>query len=215
MKTKLENKIKNQLDGRRIQPSEAAWDKLNQMLGEEKIIPVKKKKFRLYIPVAASVALIAGLFLIFNNHSKTEIQTESPSEIPSIVSVPKNESVKPGMTEFTNQTDQPVIAIETATPSVVKTENTFQLNNSKETPNREVHPTVVSVEKEEIPVEEISETEMAIAFEKDTVNTKKVIKNLVDPEMLLYSVENNKTVHTNDDNSKLVIIDFNKTKKDK
>ena len=69
---KIDNQIREKLNGRDIQPSAQAWDRLDAMLtiSEEK----KPKKGYVWFFVAASTLLFFGLgFFIFSSSETTEV----------------------------------------------------------------------------------------------------------------------------------------------
>lgn len=211
MKTKLDKEIKNQLNQREIQPSAAAWEKLNQMLDEEKPVAGRKRKFWLSFSVAASLILLATLLLILNRNTNPI----SPDEMPQIVSNHSNNETE---TNPNTEVQEPEILVAT------KEETHSQTVIQQETKSNQTEPAETEIQKPEIIVSnypsenkeiktnETAETETVIAFQKDSIKNQKKPKNFVDPEMLLYSVENNPAVHQENSDSKLVIIDFNKTK---
>lgn len=79
---KFEDHIREQLEGRRIEPSAGSWEKLNQRLDNA---PEGKKSFGwLYVAVAA-VAAILIVSVFFTTHQNTEVAApivENPAETP-------------------------------------------------------------------------------------------------------------------------------------
>lgn len=78
----IENRIKQSLNTREIQPSSQAWDRLDAMLSlEEK--PKKKSKF-LYFYVAASIVALA-VVLIFANAKSNSTNIITPESNPIVL----------------------------------------------------------------------------------------------------------------------------------
>ncbi len=76
---KLENQIKEQINARKIQPSEMAWDRLDAMLS----VAEEKKSTRLpflssrFIGIAASVLVLVSLGLFFFNPKEKAAQPDN------------------------------------------------------------------------------------------------------------------------------------------
>jgi hypothetical protein len=102
----LDNQIKEKLNGRDIQPSAQAWDRLDAMLtiSEEK----KPKKGYGWFFAAASTLLFFGLgFFLFNSNETTEIN----NSIPVVTTInEEKDSVETNKTnEISVKKEQPVL----------------------------------------------------------------------------------------------------------
>jgi hypothetical protein len=85
---KLEQQFKQKLDERLIQPSGAAWDRLDAMLSvAEKKEQKKPVRLWLYVAAACLVALL-GCTLFFKFQDNTVI----PADVPAVVTSPDIES---------------------------------------------------------------------------------------------------------------------------
>lgn len=217
MKSKVEHTIKQQLEEREIPVSENAWDRLQEMMEEEK--PASKRlvsrfwRTKLGISIAASVVLFIGLIWGLNSNSESVsnemVANPVMQESNSIETKPENSF--------------PVHSEELYTDSeIASTSQSKPIEKSYRVPTQEklakgIENTVDSVSEKaftpiieknlpEIPNEPSSE----LVFQEETITEKTPKKNLVDPEMLLYSIENNEAVKQSKSNSKLVLYDFNK-----
>lgn len=211
MNNNLENNIKKELENREIPVSENAWEKLSGMLDEK---PVERKiKPWFWMGIAASVAVIVGLFFGLNYlNQKPEAQIGNPTEI---------------VIQHTNIQSEEIISSETKIVqnemenSIQPSENHYA-NNQKSSENIKTPKKEIRVEnsKENRVVEEIikeytepkgelkEEPVMALTTDSTSKPAKKT--NYVDPEMLLYSIENNQAVQQKNSGSRMVLIDFNK-----
>ncbi len=227
---KIENQIREQLENREIPVSEDAWDKLSGMMqigsrslsGAETTKKLQLKKWWLYA-AAASVVILISVFII-NPFEKVEmreiqivdsektirqnsieehemIQDEVPAEIATIVIEPepirpesqKNTKVEP---EFNSEKIEKIInqsQTEIVRKPVEKTEGSPSPEIKLNLPEIKTPQQIASNEVQEIKPE-----------------PEKKKSKYVDAGMLLYSVENNQAISETSDNTKLVIIDFNK-----
>lgn len=170
---KMEQQIKNKLEGRTIQPSAKSWDRLDAMLAvEEK----PKKKTFVWFYIAASLFFVFGITYWFVNLNSTEIIIPQNT----IVTTEGEDSLESNETESSNKNEivnelieqvQPInnsVAVQNQEPKNVKLDKKIKRNNPK-------GETVIQnqiIEKNEIIVE----------------NNKPVY---ISPEKLLASVENN------------------------
>lgn len=119
---KLEQDIKQKLDGRTIKPSPMAWDRLDAMLTvaeqqEEKVIPVKRSS-RGWLYMAASVVVLVGLGMFFLNRQDNGsgvINTGSSPQVvtaePTKTTTPAAANDTPAVENVTATTAKPVYAV--------------------------------------------------------------------------------------------------------
>jgi|SRR5690625_4725680 len=207
MKTNFEKNIKNQLNNREIDVSENAWERLNEMMKDDQ--STEKKKFKLWIPmsIAASLALIFGTFGWMN---------QSDQQIPE-------ETFQPNIVQISNDE----ISNDSVEKSIDATEKTKISQKIASTTEFEIQKTEVEIESiteeivanQEVSVETNMEFNDSMTFQEnpsewaqvDVSEEKEVEKKYVNPEMLLYSIENNQVIQEVQTNrSKMVIVDFNK-----
>lgn len=207
MKTNFEKNIKNQLNNREIDVSENAWERLNEMMKDDQ--STEKKKFKLWIPmsIAASLALIFGTFWWMNQSDQ-----QIPEQIyqPNIVQISNDEISNDSIEKSIDATDKPKISQKIAST----TEFEIQKNEV------EIEPiTEEIVANQEVSVETKMELNDSMTFQEnpsewaqvDVSEEKEVEKKYVNPEMLLYSIENNQVIQEVQTNrSRMVIVDFNK-----
>ena len=227
MKTKntIENQIKSQLENREIPVSENAWDRLEAMMEEDLIVKKDSKPSRkLWLPIsiAASVAALIGLYFGWNElnsdvskeQNTVSIEKEriekanEPNELESNV-LETNSNVEFVENSNSEKTIEKIPS-KPESQSEPKTEwvNLEKLNAK---PKFEMEETLFQpeIEKIDAPEKEMKQ-ETVLALHTDSVSSPKSKPNYVDPEMLLYSIENNQAVQEKNKGSRMVIIDFNK-----
>lgn len=210
MNNNLENNIKNQLENREILVSENAWEKLRDMMDEK---PVERKiKPWFWIGVAASVAVIIGLFFGLNyldpeseaqigNPTQIVIQkTNQPVEVISNeIEIAQNEveiEIQPHEIQYANHLKQ--------TEILKSSKKEIWVDNSNE--NQVVEEIIKEYTEPKVELKE----EPVMALNTDSISKPTNKTNYVDPEMLLYSVENNQAVQQKNSGSRMVLINFNK-----
>ncbi|MFA7687638.1 MAG: hypothetical protein WCY25_07220 [Moheibacter sp.] len=204
MKTNISEHIKSELSQRTLKPSENAWEKLSKMLDEEKpkAKTISFTKWKMFL-VAASITVfftVLGLILIQQPAAENTIQVVgseinsnevnviNPQIIPEEIH-PKENQVNSNPNSEKSEVQLAVIPVKTEKKSnpVQKTEFIAQL---PEIQNQEEIAAVGNPEPESKP--------------------EKQKTNFVNPDMLLYSVENNQAITESNSNTRLVLFDFNK-----
>lgn len=213
MKSKVEHNIKNQLNEREIPVSDNSWDRLQEMMDEPQKEAPKTRKLKLGLPlsIAASVVMLIGLFWGWDSFSEVDS--------PAVASQTKNKEILLKTQESQNNAKIPVQEdlyadtyvseelAKTETPKVSTTQNSdtnypIKMENSEILSAPEMsQPEITQILPEPF-------TELAHQEEVKVEEKKKL--NYVDPEMLLYSVENNEAVKQSKSSSRLVLYDFNK-----
>lgn len=220
MKTNLENTIKNQLEKRELSVSENAWERLAQMMDEEnqpkeeKSLKVKKMNRNLWISlaIAASLALIVGVVWNFNQPSTHQLSrlNRTPIELNS------KDFKFPVPLENSNEFRSEVQKIEEVyyvenrmnSKSPDSSESNLPKNITLETP---ITSEKLAEQKEDFNLSSPTvDAPVEVVVQSENQNEKEKKKNFVDPEMLLYSIENNEVVKQSGNSGKLVLIDFNK-----
>lgn len=220
MKTNLENTIKNQLEKRELSASENAWERLAQMMDEEnqpkeeKSLKVKKMNRNLWISltIAASLAMIVGFVWNFNQSSTHQLSrlNRTPIELNS------KDFKFPVPLENSNEFRSEVQKIEEVyyvenrmnSKSPDSSESNLPKNITLETP---ITSEKLAEQKEDFNLSSPTvDALVEVVVQSENQNEKEKKKNFVDPEMLLYSIENNEVVKQSSNSGKLVLIDFNK-----
>ncbi|CAM3534745.1 hypothetical protein [Flavobacterium saliperosum] len=143
---KMEEDFRKKLNAREIQPSEAAWDRLDAMLSvaENK----KPKRNNTFLFIAASLALFfaVGLFLLQQENANPEIRLTNPTVGTSDEKQPvlENQQASEAINNVTEQVisegkkyeaiaeNQPVAATKKNKASETKTNTDFQQQTAKE-----------------------------------------------------------------------------------
>lgn len=220
MKTNLENTIKNQLEKRELSVSENAWERLAQMMDEEnqpkeeKSLKVKKMNRNLWISlaIAASLALIVGFVWNFNQPSTHQLSrlNRTPIELNSKdfkFPVPLENSNE-FRSEFQKIEEVYYVENRMNSKSPDSSESNLPKNITLETP---ITSEKLAEQKEDFNLSSPTvDAPVEVVVQRENQNEKEKKKNFVDPEMLLYSIENNEVVKQSGNSGKLVLIDFNK-----
>lgn len=223
MKTNIEHNIKSQLDERRLNPSESSWNKLSQMMDEEKSQPktIRFPKW-LILAVAASVVICVSIFVInpFEPSEETPVEIADTKKAPSEVSVERNEIISEEAQSGNIQVKEKSISNQTElVQSDVKSGSKIESKQNSgiiQTPVIQAKTSEVNLIQQELKLPEVKKQEEIAAVSEPEPKSQPVEKQkkksgYVNSEMLLYSVENNQAIsETKNDNSRLVIIDFNK-----
>lgn len=144
---KLENKIKEQLNSREIQPSAQAWDRLDAML----TVAEEKKTTRSFgwLYIAASILVLVSAGVFFFNQKGSEIQQDSvvTTEVPKDsvqksheIQIPKinNDAVAASEHNPTTDNQQPTTNNQSVSINNQKTKiNQNQINNDKQNQDNE------------------------------------------------------------------------------
>lgn len=221
MKTKnyIENQIKSQLESREIPVSENAWERLGAMMEEDSSEQKSKKpvkKLWMPISIAASVAVLIGLIWGWDSLGsevpanqqmvsveKKEIEKVVEQPIPNSNELPSEEKGK------LVENSHPNSPLETIKPTSKPVREEVLVKNSEEKSVENPVEVQLNENKNDKPQIELK-TEPVMALNTDSLSKPKSKPNYVDPEMLLYSIENNQAVQEKNSGSRLVIIDFNK-----
>lgn len=207
MKTNFEKNIKNQLNNREVDVSENAWERLNEMMKDDQ--PTEKKKFKLWIPmsIAASLAIIFGTFWWMN---QGDHQIPEETHQSNIVQISNDEISNDSVEKSIGPTDKIKISekiVSTTEFEIQKIEVEIERITEKVVANQEVS-VETNMELNDSMIFQENPSEWA---QVDVLEEKQVEKNYVNPEMLLYSIENNQVIQEVQTNrSRMVIVDFNK-----
>lgn len=206
MKSNLEHTIKKQLENREIPVSENAWDRLQEMMdAPEKSVKKNNKKLWFPLSIAASVILLIGIFgmmILEADSNSNEIKTVKSTETEEIRQE-LNEIKSPEITE---------------PEEIIKEEKLMLVSNPQPKLKQSKSEIVVEQNLIQVSVEEEITTKSVQNFEEtSTLASQKELSpeepkkpNYVDPEMLLYSIENNNAVIQSNSDFRVVIKDFNK-----
>lgn len=77
----FEKELKKHFQERQIQPSQNTWDRMEQLLNEEKQVQKKPIKLYYFLSAAASVLLFVGLWSFFQKTDPTEFPEIKKTEI--------------------------------------------------------------------------------------------------------------------------------------
>lgn len=217
MKSKFEHIVKNQLEDRELPVSDNAWERLQVMMAQPEVSTSKTRKMKVWFPmsIAASVVLFIGLYWGWNSFST--------NETPAVATQTKNQEILQTVQEQESIRSISVQEDLLADSSVhqqkqIETKNTENVPSSTHKNLESVETEIVSnpeknpeFDSEKASITEISpEPQTELAHQEELQLEEKKKANFVDPEMLLYSIENNEAVKQSKSNSRLVLIDFNK-----
>ncbi len=215
---RLDDYIKNQINTKEIKVSESAWNRLESrmdFMNEQKTEQNKKAKNVWWMSAAAILLIgVVGGFLFMNQSNEVE-QTELVNYQPKEIKAEKTVIHTNDTTNSTNNSDKNRVDLkeEVENPKAFVSNEKVILKEEKAV-SEKVHQKIVPTETiKEVKVIDVPEIKTPKTLVKnDSVNkSKKKNTNYVDPDMLLYSIENKENIkQTNDNNNRLVIYDFNR-----
>ena len=214
-KNKLDHYIKQQIEKTPLQPSSTAWNRLAARLDEHENSTPKSNKNWTWMSAAAVliVGLIGGMFFLndenINPPTKEIVKEIAPTENQNVENIDP-ENVLALDKKLTDKIESKVE--ETIQPKMKQSENSIAKTTVVQTEKIENQQISESKIKPITP-ENIEPKPIELAQQKDSLKTlKKKNSNYVDPEMLLYSIENKENIKNTkeENNNRLVIFDFNK-----
>lgn len=191
---KIEQEFKSKLEGRTIQPSAQAWDRLDAMLTVAEEKKPRKKRTWLFIAASFIVFLTIGIFLLQQGKNTNDGITIKDAVVttatePNI----ENETLQPV------EIAEPKVGVElTATDKVIKQQKSIAVTAQ---PAPKVKKTLIHnttqnnaqiIEEVESPITEYKREEVAVTSNTNTEKTtiKKAKRGItVNPDELLASVE--------------------------
>lgn len=216
MKTNISEHIKSELSQRTLKPSENAWEKLSKMLDEEKpkAKTISFTKWKMFL-VAASITVfftVLGLILIQQPAAENTIQVVGSEINSNEVNVinseiipeeihPKENQVNSNPNSEKSEVQLAVIPVKTE-----KKSNPVQKTESLKTVQLQEKTEFIA----QLPEIQNQEEIAAVGNPEPESKPEEKKTNFVNPDMLLYSVENNQAITESNSNTRLVLFDFNK-----
>lgn len=215
---KISNYIKNDLENRELNPSHDAWDRIQARMD---VAPVRQKSnFKWWLSVAVTTLFTVSIsvyFLMnqtgtdnepkeFVNHQEqinsTEIKSDSNKMYPSETVLANNEKIDSSkeIVEVPQQEEKK--AIQHGKVQVAINEESQQVEISLPTKKE-----AVIEKKEDLKVETQTKRGFVANSTLDSVKVNKKKKNFVDPNMLLYSIENKENLKEQNQ-SRVVSVGF-------
>lgn len=219
-KDSISNYIKSELDKQELNPSHDAWDRLQARM--DVAVPVQNKsnfKWWLSVAVVAMFTVSTSVFLFINHsdeqgemnkfsktsvdHLKDTIHSEYNTEVEQAEQLYANNEKKDSSKQESviPKTEEKQAVIDGNVQVAVnkdKHQYEFSIPNKKE---------LVSDKKEVLKKETIQNKEMLVNNALDSIKKAKKKKNFVDPNMLLYSIENKENLKESNQ-SRVVSIDI-------
>jgi len=218
---KFKKYIQTEVNQKQVEPSHDAWDRIQARMENNSPEVVVKKSSKKWYAVAAAVVGLAVCTTLFFTQNKTddtqvvsnkvEINSDSVSPEKTIIKeeqISKENEIQWVEKSSTNSVDEPV-----NTP--IKLADTEKQLEIAAQPTKEIEQTAPKV-KDQIPTPSLAtgfkSNQHQIATNLDTVKVNPKKKgNYVDPNMLLYSIENKESLkESNNQKSKVAVIDLNK-----
>lgn len=203
---KFKSYINSEINQKEVEPSHDSWDRIQARLQSQPTIVEKSNSSKWWFIAAVVIGLLATSTMYFiqkNDDTLVEpafvkeqnIEAKANDETNLEQPISKNSEEKEIVSNSTNQ-------------QFKSTENSNE--NIKVEKLEKTDKPNVSVENKEVVFKEIPEIKIAVNVDTAKINPKKK-SNYVDPNMLLYSIENKEALkETNNSKSKVTIIDFNK-----
>ena len=210
---KFKEYIQSEINQREVEPSHDAWDRIQARMQNQPEV-VEEYSSKKWWAIAAAVIGLAICTTVFftktSNSSEVHVITHEKAK-----SVQSNQQPS---TEVKNDLDE----LKEESKYVDAKSSIPKENNSAQASTQMANQTSTEVEKLEIPKVTIDKIEtpslanglkqLQIVTNLDTVKVNQKKKsNYVDPNMLLYSIENKESLkETNNQKSKVAVIDLNK-----
>lgn len=214
---KISNYIKDDLENRELNPSHDAWDRIQARMD---VAPSpQKSNFKWWLS-AAVVALftVSTSIYLFSNQSKDDqpkefvnhqeqnnpqqIQSDSNTVHSSESILANNEKIDSSKKEVEIQTQEEKKPIQHGKVQVAINEESQQVEMAFPTKKE-----AIVEKKEELKSEAQPKKNIAANTTLDSVKVNKKKKNFVDPNMLLYSIENKENLKESNQ-SRVVSIGF-------
>ncbi|MCB9201549.1 MAG: hypothetical protein H6604_00665 [Flavobacteriales bacterium] len=224
-KDTIKNKIQDKLSNRKIVPSENAWNRLESMLDKESVAENKNKvvNFRKWFWIAASLLLFSSVMYLINfdaqkpqivkeNKQNVEIDSDldKNNEKVEIVDKQVEKIVETNLGNIDDIEKNEIVKQEIQNPKVTKTQFVAKTTKIEEVKNKN---TEIALLKED---EFISQDSLVLddAGFKDFKEiqlaenkAKEKPKSYVNPDLLLFSVEN-EVYHERNPNQKTTKIAY-------
>ena len=218
-KDNISNYIKEDLEKRELNPSRDSWDRIQARM--DVAPPVQKSNFKWWLSVAvvAMFMVSASVYLFVNHQKETEITTDfvKNTDQKIIDSVKHNAETISDSTEHILANNEKVDSskeVEAVAPKEEKQvvqKGKVQVAVNKETQQIELSlpkKTSPVAEKKEAVVEDLVPKRTLVANSgSDSIKNNKKKKNFVDPNMLLYSIENKENLKESNQ-SRVVSVGF-------
>ena len=218
-KDNISNYIKEDLEKRELNPSRDSWDRIQARM--DVAPPVQKSNFKWWLSVAvvAMFMVSASVYLFVNHQKETEITTDfvKNTDQKIIDSVKHNAETISDSTEHILTKKKKVDSskeVEAVAPKEEKQvvqKGKVQVAVNKETQQIELSlpkKTSPVAEKKEAVVEDLVPKRTLVANSgSDSIKNNKKKKNFVDPNMLLYSIENKENLKESNQ-SRVVSVGF-------
>lgn len=214
---KISNYIKNDLENRELKPSHDAWDRIQARMDVAPSPQKSNYKWWLSVAVVALFTVTTSVYL-FTNQSKNDepkelvnhqeqnnpqqIQSDSNTVHSSESILANNEKIDSSKKEVEIQPQEEKKPIQHGKVQVAINEESQQVEMAFPTKKE-----AIAEKKEELKSEAQPKKNIAANTTLDSVKVNKKKKNFVDPNMLLYSIENKENLKESNQ-SRVVSIGF-------
>lgn len=214
---KISNYIKDDLENRELNPSHDAWDRIQARMDVAPSPQKSNYKWWLSAAVVALFTVTTSVYL-FSNQSKNDqpkefvnhqeqnnpqqIQSDSNTVHSSESILANNEKIDSSKKEVEIQTQEEKKPIQHGKVQVAINEESQQVEMAFPTKKE-----AIVEKKEELKSEAQPKKNIAANTTLDSVKVNKKKKNFVDPNMLLYSIENKENLKESNQ-SRVVSIGF-------
>ncbi|WP_291061298.1 MULTISPECIES: hypothetical protein [unclassified Empedobacter] len=214
---KISNYIKNDLENRELKPSHDAWDRIQARMDVAPSPQKSNYKWWLSAAVVALFTVTTSVYL-FTNQSKNDepkelvnhqeksnsekVQSDSNTIHSSESILANNEKIDSSKKEVEIQTQEEKKPIQHGKVQVAINEESQQVEMAFPTKKE-----AIVEKKEDLKSEAQPKKNIAANTTLDSVKVNKKNKNFVDPNMLLYSIENKENLKESNQ-SRVVSIGF-------
>lgn len=215
---KFKEYIQSEINQKEVEPSHDAWDRIQARMQNQPEVVEETSTKKWWAIVAAIIGLAVCTTVFFTNQKTTEVQdithqnTGKPNENPSTQN--STIEIEEGAIEVTEDVKyvDAKSSISNEKNPVKSSTQMANLSNQTFTEVEKLEVPKVTVDKIETPslANGLKQTQLVSNLDTVKVNPKKK-GNYVDPNMLLYSIENKESLkESNNQKSRVAVIDLNK-----
>ena len=218
---KFKHYIQSEINQKEVEPSHDAWDRIQaRMENQAPAVVIEKSSKKWWAIAAAVIGLAVCTTVYFSMNNETNVpQIVNESTDSEIKNSSETSPQEHSATEILNQIEefQDTEMVEsksnpTSSPQPMKEEKEQMVSNQSSESNITEEPQQQSIQKPALATGlKQTQAPMQMATNLDTVKLKKKKGNYVDPNMLLYSIENKEALkETQKEKTRVAVIDLNK-----
>ncbi|WP_322971578.1 hypothetical protein [Faecalibacter sp. LW9] len=216
---KFKHYIQSEINQKEVEPSHDAWDRIQaRMENQAPVVVIEKSSKKWWAIAAAVIGLAVCTTVYFSMNNETNVpQIVNESAVPEIKNSSETSPQEHSATEILNQIEEidnremvESKSNPTSSPQPMKEEKEQMVSNQNSDPNITEELQQQSIQKPALATG-LKPVPQQMVTNLDTVKVKKKKGNYVDPNMLLYSIENKEALkETQKEKTRVAVIDLNK-----